>query len=339
MLVRYKAVGADGKTQTGELEAADQREALKQLARRGLTPISLDEGGADVPWWQRDISLSRNKVSDKDMQSFLFNLAYMLRANLALLPSIEMVTERTTNKRFRRILQSAASDLQNGQPLSEALRRAEPTLQPQVLTALQIGEKSNTLADAATQSAEALAARIKLRAAVISASIYPALLLTMASVVLWVVLFYLLPILEPLFEGLSENGRNPLAPLLLVREVLVIGGQGILVLLAAGLLAYPILARQGLLARGLDRLPFVGGLRRLGRTQQVAGTVANIMLSGGDIDAALGVAVKALAPGTARGQLELARDLVRDGAAFSDGLIKAPAFDPTLRQMAVLTAI
>lgn len=109
-----------------------QRSALKQLSDLGLTPRSLDEAGADVPGWQRDISLSRKRIKDADLKGFLFNLSYMLQANLALLPSIEMVTQRVQNRQLLGILRAVITDLKNGHPLSQALRRADPTFDPQV---------------------------------------------------------------------------------------------------------------------------------------------------------------------------------------------------------------
>lgn len=103
MLVHYNAVGADGETQSGELDAADRRDALTHLPNRGLIPISL----------------------------------------------------------LRRVVE---------------------------------------------QSTEALASRIKLCGAVIATSIHPALLLTMAGVVLWVFLFYLRQILGIMFTGVPFFG-------------------------------------------------------------------------------------------------------------------------------------
>ena len=139
MLIRYRAVGPDGKRQSGEIEAENQRQALAQLAEMGLTPIGLDLEGGTVPWWQREIYLTPGGVSDSVLQEFLFNLSYMLAAKLPLLAAIEMIAQQTRNSRFRGILTRAAQQLKNGQPLSDALRTAEPKLNANVLLALQIG--------------------------------------------------------------------------------------------------------------------------------------------------------------------------------------------------------
>lgn len=337
MPFHYTAVDASGKTQTGKLDVADQREALERLSALGLTPVSVEEGSDALPWWQREINLTSSPVQGPVLQDFLFQLSYMLRANLALLPTVEMIAERIQNRRMKSILTGALVHLKNGQSLSASLERAEPNLNPQVLIALKLGETSNTLAEAAQQSAENLGDRIQLRNTMISASIYPIILLLMAGVVLWIVLFYLLPILEPLFVGPAASGEsNPLTGLLLVRDVVVVLVQGIAVLAIVSLVALPYLRRKGVLNRVLDTLPLIGGLRRDARTQIAAGTVASILHSGGDIDEALGLLVKTAPPGLAKEQMMEVQEKVRDGASFSSALQVATAYNPTLRQMALL---
>ena len=171
----------------------------------------------------------------------------------------------------------------------------------------------------------------------ISASIYPALLLVIAAVVLWIILFYLLPILEPVFSASTTPGStNPLETLLTVRQGVVIASQGIGILALAMLIAYPILRRRGTIAAALDRLPIIGTIRRSARSHLIAGTLANILFSGGDLDAALGVLTRVLSAGPTQREIEVVREKVQDGAALSEALPHAPSLDPMLQQMAAL---
>lgn len=158
----------------------------------------------------------------------------------------------------------------------------------------------------------------------------------MAVAVLWIILFYLLPILEPLFAAQPEGAGNPLGALLLMRSVLLILSQGLAVIVIAAFVAAPILRRYGIWRRLLDRLPFVGALRRNARSQRVAGTLANIMLSGGDLDSALAAVVSTIGAGPAESELRAVRARVQDGAPLSEALVGARSLDPVLQQMAEL---
>ncbi|MCV6592305.1 MAG: hypothetical protein OIF48_05085 [Silicimonas sp.] len=81
----------------------------------GLTPIALtDADDDDLPWWQREVSFSRQPIRTEDLQTFLFQLSHMLRARLALLPTIEMIAARSESRGIRRILTETAAHLKNG---------------------------------------------------------------------------------------------------------------------------------------------------------------------------------------------------------------------------------
>ncbi len=337
MKVSYRAIDQTGARKNGTLTAEDERQALEMLANQGLTPIEISLGDSTERWWQRDISLGGASIAPAALHRFLFHLSCMLEAKLPLMDALGLLVARVEDRKLQTTLHAAINGVANGQTLSAALEEADPRFPPQVLSALELGEKSDNLAGAASRAADGVEADLKLRRALTSAAAYPLLLLLMAGAVLGIVLFYLLPILEPVFASVAVSGApDPLAPLFLLRSIVVLLGQVLLVAGVAMIIAYPMFRGSALMVRALDRLPVLGEFRRLSRSQMVAQTLANMLGSGGDLNTALQVAIRSVRSGPARAQLQQVRARVQDGDSLSNALTAMPALDPMVRQFAVL---
>ena len=337
MRVTYKAFDSSGAKTSGTLTAQDEREALDMLSKQGLTPIEVTLGDSAAPWWQRDISFGGSSVNQTALQRFLFHLSCMLDAKLPLMEALSLLVTRIEDRKLQSTLSAAVNGVANGQTLSAALHEADPRFPAQVLSALELGELSDNLGGAARQVSEGIETELKMRKALVSAAAYPILLLAMAGAVLGIVLFYLLPILEPVFASVAGNGAgDPLAPLFLLRGIVVVLGQ-VLALTGIGLLiAYPLLRGRAVLGHMLDRLPVIGTFRRLSRSQRVAQTLANMLGSGGDLNTALNVAIRSMRTGPAQAQLRKVHARVQDGDSLSNALTAMPTLDPMVRQFAVL---
>lgn len=337
MRVRYQAIDDTGKKHSGEIEAEDEKQALDQLADLGLVPIDVRPTGVAVPWWQRDVRLGAPSINRAALYDFLFHLSCLLDAKLPLMDAMSLLQQKTSDRGLKAALTSATTGVANGKPLSTALADADRGFPPQVLAALEVGEQSNTLAHAAGQTARSLDAQIKLKSTLVGAATYPVILLIMSAIVLGIVLFYLLPILEPVFASTVVPGAaSPLAPLIAMRTVVVVFAQSFGLLVVVLFLTFPIWRNAPAVARALDRLPILGALRRDRRSQFLSETLSSLLASGADLNTALSV-VSRTAPGDAfRQDLQKTHARVLDGESFAKALSNAPSVDPMVRQLAEL---
>ena len=86
----YKAYGARGTVETGQLDSPSEAAAYQTLKALGLTVVELHEGAAvaPLPWWKREISLGNGRLPLADQAALAEQMATMLRVRLpAMTPS------------------------------------------------------------------------------------------------------------------------------------------------------------------------------------------------------------------------------------------------------------
>jgi type II secretory pathway component PulF len=199
----YKALEAGGAVNAGRLEAGGRQEAMRLLETRGLTPVRLDEVTGDgtareggiAAWWRRD------KVSFGALEDFTRSLSSLLAAGVPLSRALTILSEEATEPAARRAWSEVHDLVIDGVALADAMRRA-PQIFPQVYVAMiEAGEAGGFLDVVLGQIADFQSRQRELRATVMAALMYPAVLLLLASAVLIFLLVFFIPRFEVLFEG------------------------------------------------------------------------------------------------------------------------------------------
>lgn len=208
MQYQIRAINGQQQIQTLTLEALDEADARAQALARQLTPLSVAAGGG----------LRRRREPAFALLLFAHELHALLAAGLSVIEALDTLIEKDTQPARRNVLARLAADLREGHRLSAALRR-----QPAVFPALFVGivqaaEGTSDLPRALSRYIDYESRLQAVRHKVVSAAIYPAILLTVGGAVSLFLLGYVVPQFAAVYQG---SGR----PLPWASQLLMHWGQ------------------------------------------------------------------------------------------------------------------
>lgn len=330
----FKALASDGAEISGDVTAPGDLQALEQISRRGLIPVSLtaSDSQAHLRWWQRDIRLpgSPATLSPADEERIVTMLASLLGARLSLLRALAFCHDQTLHKRPRRAVASVRDAVENGATLAAAMSASDPGFSKDLVRLVESGEASNRLARVLGQAVGAMSARARLRKELSTALIYPGLLLILATVVLLVLALYLAPTLMPVFS--ASGVPAPLA----IRGLAGFGeavrtGWPLLVTAGLGLCLALWLFSDGISAffgRLALKAPGIGGLVKRRETLRITQALGLMLESGAPLLKAVTAARDAIASPPFLAALTGAEQAILAGRPLAPAMAAAAVFDP-----------
>jgi type II secretory pathway component PulF len=217
-LFQYKALQGDGTVAEGQIEAGGRQEAFRQMAERGLKPINLAERAAvkngkanaksdpaDGASIKKTFSLQSNKVSGKDLENFTRLLSSLLAAGVPLSRALVILCREATSPAAAVKWKEVHDAVVDGISLAEAMNRSPETF-PRVYTAMvEAGEAGGFLDVVLSQIAEFQAREKELKGKVMTAMLYPAILLVLASAVLVFLMVFFVPQFQKMFAGINAT--------------------------------------------------------------------------------------------------------------------------------------
>lgn len=340
---RYEALDAQGRTlrgvQQGESEKAvrallraQQRVPLQVSVVSGATSSMgvTQPGGASV-WstaWRRAV-FNRTALTVWTRQ-----LAGLLEAGLPLERALSVLADEAPNERQRGLLGLLQAEVQAGHSFAQALATAPREFDEIYRAVVSAGEHSGALAAVMTRLADDLEAQQTLRAKVVAASLYPAIV----SVVALGIVLFLLTYVVPQIAAVFSTSRQALPVLTVVMLGLSQAARdyGLLGLVLGGLAAAGVgLARRHDSVRlRLDaawlRLPLIGRLAQGYNAARFASTLALLAGAGVPILRALQTAAHTLHNRALRADALEACARVREGAPLGSALAARKRFPAML---------
>lgn len=223
----WRAAAADGNVVTGRLSAANEVAAIRQLRSQGLTPLAVQDaeqaartGMAQAVQTATPVSegagfrppkvrVDKSPVKSKDVLAFTSELAIMLRAGLALDNALRVLIEMSYKPAVGELLQGILEAVKGGTPLSRALQAHADLFGDFYINMVRSGEASGQMSGVLDRLVEHLERQRALRESVISATIYPAILVTVAIISLVVMLGFVVPQFEKLFAEMGDALPTP----------------------------------------------------------------------------------------------------------------------------------
>ncbi len=240
----YTARRTDGSASSGLLQADTLNEARQLLRQQGLFVLGLHAAGRAVAAEATSAVggasalFGRNRVSRNETMMLTSQLAIMSQSGVELADAIENLATTTVNPKLRSTLQSIHASLEEGVQLSAALRVFPRIFNEVFVSAVKAGEASGKMTQILQRLATMLRNEDRMRSAIRGALAYPAVLLTISVLVLFAVVFFVLPQFSRVFKDVGIVPPPTTAVLLsvgaVIREntMLILGGP---VVAAAGL--------------------------------------------------------------------------------------------------------
>ncbi len=199
----YKWDGFDsrGKKSSGEIQAKDLNLARATLRRQEIRPTKIREKRTSSLF----ASLNSKPLSEKDVTFFTRQLATMLEAGVPLVTALDIIGRGHKNAEFTKLMNSLRVDVESGTSLSAAFAQHPKYFDNLFVNLVAAGELSGTLDDVLMKIADYKEKSLALKAKVKRAMIYPASILIAAVVVTFVLLLYVIPVFEDLFQSVDSD--------------------------------------------------------------------------------------------------------------------------------------
>lgn len=197
----YKAVRMDGEAVEGQVEAPDEAAVIRHLQQEGLIPLATRRAGGI-----RDHLFSsrrRQNLTTKEIGGLTRELSTLLEAGLTLDRSLQILIELGDEERIIRVLEDLQSRVRGGATFSAALEHQGGQFPRLYINMVRAGESSGALDAVLGRLAEYLEKTADLRETVISALVYPLILLVVAGLSVILLLVFVVPQFAVLFQDMG----------------------------------------------------------------------------------------------------------------------------------------
>jgi general secretion pathway protein F len=315
MRFQVRALSPDNLIETCTVDAADAVEVGRLLQQQRLQPLSIksaSSGGAGSARLAGRTSFS--------LLLFSTELRDLLEAGLSLVEAFEALLEKETSPLSRSVLERLTGDLREGLRFSAALGRQPDVFPPLYVGIVRAAEGTSDLPHALSRYIDYQARLDTVRNKMISAAIYPAILLVVGAGVTFFLMGYVVPRFSGVYQG-SGRALPWLSQQLLDWGQLVGQHSGAVFgcLLAVGLAVGYWLRhffRSGRWIVFLTRLPGIGERVRIIELSRLYLTTGMLLEGGIPILSALDIVANAVSP-TTRAALLAARRIISDGGTLS----------------------
>jgi type II secretory pathway component PulF len=332
----YTAKNGPTKTVSGRIVASSRDDAVAKVDALGYSPLSVTETAGEGS--RRHIR--RGRVRRADITLFTRQLASLVRSGVPILRALRTIADQTDSPAMSSMVFDMQAGVRDGRPLSEMMSGRPSDFSVLYVNMVRAGESGGVLDVVLERLAETREREDEVTRRVQAALAYPALVLAVGAVTVFVLLSFFLPRMASIFQG---YGRLPAPTRVLMAVSNSFSAFWPWVVGAAALLLAAV-ARLTASARGrmfLDRTwlatPLVGSIARDSEIARFARTLALLLESGISIDNALRLCEGVVRNTVLRSGVTQARErTVSHGSSFSAGLRSSGMFPPFVSNMAAV---
>ena len=321
----YKGFDSAGAVRRGSIEAQDLKEAREKLMARGILPQDVSPS--------ETVAGSRRSISFKaeSRVAFYRELGVLLGAGLPLISAIEILMESPELGVSPSLLAGMRDRIREGASLATALSTMAPYIKPYEKAILEVGEKSGNLEAMLERLALFLEEQEHLREKIVSALIYPAIILVFAIIVAVVLLGFVVPAAASVIIEQSDKLQLPL----LTRIMMGLGRVlmfGLPVVMLIGLFGRSYLNQRmkidlalcHRLDQWLFQMPLVGRGYTIAVNLRCARTLSILLQGGVGLVDALALAGRSTGSVWVAHLMEREADSVRHGSSLADAVRRIP---------------
>jgi type IV pilus assembly protein PilC len=337
MKFNYQARTQDGQVQNGVVEASSGEVAIDLLQRQNLY-VTLLEEASKPPVYAKKITLFE-KISRRDIVLFSRQLAIMFRSKVPLIEALQVLAEQEVgNLDMREKILTISDEVEGGTSFSDALAQFPKMFSSFYIAMIKAGEASGKLSESLDYLAAHLESEYRLTSKIQGAMIYPALVLGFVVLVLFAMVFFVIPNIVTVLE---ETGQEmPFITLLVINMTDFIRSWFLLIAAAVvGVFVY--LARYYKSKEGkmffdklFLKLPGIGSFLKMFYLSRFAENLS-ILISGGlPIAQALDITADIVGNAAYKKVIMKTKEGVKRGDSISSMLSASPdIFPPMFYQM------
>ena len=196
----WKGRDRAGRPQSGVLVADSKDAVMSVLRRQQVVPLRVKEKGKEIA-----LPRLRRKVDQKALAVFTRQFSVMIDAGLPLVQCLQILGEQEENKFFQRIILTVREDVESGSSLAHALSKHPQAFNDLYVNMVAAGEAGGILDTILQRLATYIEKAARLKAQVKAAMVYPAAVITIAVVVVYIILWKVIPVFASLFTSLGAD--------------------------------------------------------------------------------------------------------------------------------------
>ena len=318
-VIEEAIVSTDG--QEARQRAAKMARMTKPRAKKGL------------------VLFERKKVKSKILMIFTRQLATLIDSGLPLLRSLNVLEKQERDKVLKNTINKVADSVQSGSTFSDALALHPRVFNDLYVNMVKAGEVGGVLELVLTRLSEFQEKAAKIKNKIISAMVYPIIVMTMAVGILCFLLVFIVPKFESIFHEML--GDKPLPPVtqFVIGASSLVKDHGLVVLgvVVAAVTLYKFIGRTRRGRFVIDsfklRMPLFGNLNRKTAISRFARTLGTLVTSGVPILQALNITRETAGNAAIAAAISQVHDSVKEGESIVQPLEASRAFPPMVVSM------
>ncbi|MDO8250782.1 MAG: type II secretion system inner membrane protein GspF [Rhodoferax sp.] len=343
----FEALTSEGKIRKGVIEADSAKAARGMLRNQALVPLDVEVVGAGASPMPGTSSVApgrrgfrRRVFNANGLGVWTRQLAGLVSSGLPLERALTSLSDEAERDAERHLVASLRAEVNGGSTFARALAQHPHEFSPIFVAVIGAGEQSGNLGLVLERLADDLEEQQALKAKLIGAALYPAIVTLVAIAIVLFLVTYVVPQVAHVFAG--SKRALPLLTVLMIGLSDLVRSYGWLMLIAIVLIA--IGARLALANPAFRekfdgawlKLPILGKLARSYNTARFASTLAMLSAAGVPILKALQAAAETLSNRAMRSDALDALVLVREGAPLASALAQKKRFPGLLAMFARL---
>jgi len=336
----YKGLVAGNQSTRGMIDADSLRSARLKLRAEGIYPTELVEGKTrsatsetlskfKLPEWRR--------VPALDLSLFTSQFATLIGAGIPLMESLSALTEQVDNTRLKAVTGRLRESINHGSTLADALGEHPEVFNELYQSMVRAGESSGALALVLNRLSTYIEGQMELRNKLISALMYPVIMIGMSLVVMGVLLVKVIPTIAGLLEDLNQP--LPLPTLIVIKASQLVTTWWIPAIVVIGVTYWAVYGfihtERGRMQwdRLRLRLPVAGRVIRHVSISRFSRTLATLLEGGLNIVQALDISKTVTANAVIGAAIDDAKVAITKGATIAGPLRQSGQFPPMVMHM------
>lgn len=338
----YTAVDARGKQANGFVEAIDQNDAITQIRQLGFYPQRLDlakETDTVVAEKKAVVHKKGGRVKMKILTIFTRQLATLIDAGLPLMRSLTTLAKQERNPVMRSTMTNLAASVESGSTFSEALAQHPGIFNKLYVNMVKAGELGGVLEIVLTRLAEFQEKSQKIKGKVVSAMVYPLVVLVIAGLILSFLLVFIVPKFQQIFEDALPGKPLPGITVFVINCSHFLVNQWYIVigLIAVVVVGYKVMASTPAGIIFIDQMalkvPVFGDLTSKTAISRFSRTLGTLISSGVPILQALNITRETAGNTVVANAIGKIHDSVKEGESVVGPMESSGVFPPMVTSM------
>lgn len=333
-IYKCKIGSSDGKILEKEIEAANTEILRQSLEEQGYFVFELKKKPLQ---FLLESGIARRKVDNKDLLTFNQELLVLIKAGLPIIQALDTILERVEKGKLGEILSEVREDVKGGAALSVAFEKHPKVFPHLYIASIQAGERTGDLPQTIRRYIAFLKKAEGFRKKVLSALVYPVIVLTVAFVAITLLLVYVVPTFSQVYADSGSSLPVPTQMLIAFTSILK---KFFWIVVGLFILATIVFRRWAETEGGryrvdalVIRIPFIGSLLVKYAVASFMRTLATVLGSGIPIIESLKMSVGTLNNMVLERKLLEAVVRVEEGVQLSTALEGAKIMPPLALRM------